>query len=331
MKTISSYLTFLLLLISCSGAAEPPVPPTGNGEEDQVQQPPKTVAECEQCIVISEQSDSQVAIADVRSNEVIWYWKPRESNVKPEHYAWFTNMSDAKPVFNGEYILATASGGGVALIRIRDKKTMFYVHVGGNTHSAEVLPDGNIVSASSTGNFLTVIGVDTLNFPENVYKKNIPIDFGHNVVWDRTNELLWSAARSEMKAFAYNFDCHRPDLELTEIITIPGIDAHDLFPKHDEDLLWLSMSKNIYLFDPRTKTTKPAEGPQASIKSISSGPASFPDIFLKPKEQWWSDEVVDSRGNAIFFKTGFRIYKARWFVKNAFSYPEKHLFKSCNK
>src|SRR5690606_31584879 len=123
-----------------------------------------------------------------------------------------SNPSEAKVVYDGKYVLMTASGGAAALIRIADKKVMFYAYAGGNTHSAELLPDGNIVSASSTGNYLTVFKVDTVNFPENVYKKNISIEDGHNVVWDRERNLLWSTSNNRLVSFKYNNNCAEPDL-----------------------------------------------------------------------------------------------------------------------
>jgi hypothetical protein len=301
-----------------------------NASKKNVEPPeaPASVADCKKCIVLSEQSDSRVAIADVASQTIIWEWKPAGS-VKPAHVQWFSNMSDAKPVYNNKYILANASGGGVALIRIADRKTMFYAYAGGNTHSAEMLPDGNIVSSSSTGNFMTVFKVDTINFPDNVYSKKVPIEFGHNVVWDHTNQKLWTAALAKMKVFTYNFNCNAPDLTLVESTDLPGEEAHDLFPVYGESSFWLTNKTHVYKFDPKTKTLKQADGIQPNIKSVSLGPDGFPTIIIHPKEQWWTDEVIDTKGKTVFHQKRLKIYKARWLVENKFSYPDNYLFKKC--
>lgn len=322
-------ILYTVMLSACLGCGDEPgaKQTTPDPDTDKVPDPPASVAECKKCIVLSEQSDSRIAIADVDSKTIIWDWKPA-NGVKADHVKWFNNMSDAKPVYNGKYILATASGGGVALVRIADKKTMFYAYAGGNTHSAEMLPDGNIVSSSSTGNFMTLFKVDTVNFPENVFSRNLPIEFGHNVVWDRQNQRLWTAAMAKMKVFTYNFTCSDPDLTLVETINLPGTEAHDLFPVYDENALWLTNTTNVYKFDVATKSVKQADVIQPNIKSVSSAPG-LPVIVIKPKEQWWTDEVIDASGNTVFYQKGLKIYKARWLVDNRFSYPENNAIKLC--
>ena len=288
------------------------------------------VEDCEKCIILSEQSEPQVAIADVAGQNIIWSWEPGNSNVKNEHLDWFNNISDAKLVYDGKYIITCASGGGVALIRIEDKKTLFYAFAGGNTHSIEILPDGNLVSASSTGDHLTVFKVDTLQFPENVYSKKIPIEFGHNVVWDRVNQLLWSAAGNDLISFEYNFNCEAPDLILSERWSFSGNDAHDLFPVFEENALWLTNTTHIFKFDVVSRVFTLAEASiHEHIKSVSSGPNGFPTIIIKPKESWWTDEVLDFDGKSVFYENGLKIYKARWLVKNNFSYPENDRIKFC--
>lgn len=276
---------------------------------------------CRQCIVLSEQSQHRVAIADIPSQHIVWEWHAALSNVKPEHVKWFNNPSDAKVVYNGKYVLTCASGGGVALIRIADKKTVFYAFAGGNTHSAELLPDGNIVAASSTGNYLTLFSVDTLRAPEQVYSKKVSIAFGHNVVWDKQRKLLWSAAMAELKAFRYNFNRQRPDLLPDTTIALPGTEAHDLFPVYGADALWLTNTTHVYRYNVSShQLTAANTSYQENIKSITSGPDGLPVIIIKPKTSWWTDEVLDTNGKRVFYQEGLKIYKARWVLPNTFSY-----------
>jgi hypothetical protein len=287
------------------------------------------VATCRQCIVIAEQAQHRIVIADLSSGAVIWEWKPENSNVQPAHVKWFSNPSDAKMVYNNDYVLMNASGGGVALIRVADKKTVFYAYAGGNTHSAELLPDGNIVSASSTGNYLMLFKTDTLHYPDGVYTKKVPIDFGHNVVWDATRQKLWSAARNHMHAFRYNFNCNAPDLVPDTVFALPGEEAHDLFPVYGENNLWLTNTTHVYKFDVVTTQLKEADVLQANIKSISSAGAGHPTILIRPKESWWTDEVLDAEGRRLFIRKGWKIYKARWVIPNTFSYPAGDKIHAC--
>ncbi|MGX5819839.1 DUF6528 family protein [Chitinophaga lutea] len=320
----------LLCCMACGkGDAAPDVPgPGGPGPGAEGPKPPATVADCKKCIVLAEQLQSRVAIADVDSKQIFWEWKPEQSNIKTQHLAWFTNTSDAKPVYDGKYLLVTASGGGVALVRISDKKTVFYAYAGGNTHSAELLPDGNIVSASSTGNFMTVFRVDTTKAAEETYSKNFPLSFGHNVVWDHKNQVLWSAADHQLLTFTYNFNCTDPILTQKDVIEIPGKDAHDLFPVYGKNALWLTNTTNVYTYSLDTKKLEQANVLQVNIKSVSSADG-LPTILIRPKTSWWTDEVIDEKGNTVFYQSGLKIYKARWYVKNTFSYPAGDGMKQC--
>ncbi|WP_160718043.1 DUF6528 family protein [Chitinophaga solisilvae] len=304
MQYTGKYLiTFFLLLAGLKGVAQT-----------------DKVAGCRRCLVMAEQSQHRIAIADVSAGKIIWEWNPAMAeDVKPEHVKWFSHPSEAKMVYGRRYVLMAASGGGVALVRIADKKTVFYAYAGGNTHSAELLPDGNIVSASSTGNFLMLFRADTSGTIVNGYTKKIPIAFGHNVVWDARRSRLWTAAMDSMHVFRYNNNLQQPDLFQDTVMALPGTEAHDLFPVFGADKLWLTNATHVYRFDPVTGKTLPAKGLQNDIKSVSSGPAGFPVIVIRPKVSWWTDEVLDANGKSIFREEGLKIYKARWVLTDTFS------------
>jgi hypothetical protein len=286
-----------------------------------------TFDNCERCIVLAEQSVNRVAILDLDSKKIVWEWLSDQSPViKPEHVAWFKFPSDAKVVYHGSAILTNASGGGVALIRIADKKVLFYAYAGGNTHASEVLPDGNIVAASSTGNFMTVFHTDTLQFPDKVYSKTIFLEFGHNVVWDKQRKLLWSATQNQLKTFTYNFDRNHPDFVVKDSIGLPTGGAHDLFPVYGEQQLYVSTEKATYIYSIKEKALKMLPESVPHIKSIGSGPTNFPVIITIPDGKpgsWWTDEIHSLDQQVIFKQPGLKIYKARWFIENPFSYFAK--------
>lgn len=325
--TILAFFMATILMGRTASATSPFINKAYQLDEDSL----ASISNCKKCMLATDITDSRIIMVDVLAGKIIWEWKPNQSNIEEDHIKWFKNFSEVKPVYENKYILTTSSGGAVALIRIADKKAVFYAYAGGNTHSAELFPDGNIVSASSTGNFLTVFKVDTTQFNKTGYAKNIFIESGHNVVWDRKNQLLWSTSNDKLFAYSYNFNCDQPDLLLKHSYPLIGSDAHDLFPIYGQNGLWLSTSDKVYRFDiSRRKLTQAKDVKiQNNIKSISSGSKTFPIIFSKPKESWWTDEILDANGQSIFYQKGLKIYKARWMLPNAFSYPARHGIRVC--
>jgi hypothetical protein len=330
MKRLVFLVALPMAFFSCEkeGIEQPKLPEEPKSPVELIR-----VEDCEKCIVLAEQLKNRVAIVDLNSKNIIWEWKAVESNVLTPHLSWFNLPDEAKPVYGGKYILLTASGGGVALVRVKDKKTLFYANAGGNPHSAELLPDGNIVTSSSTGNKLTLFKVDTLAYPDQGYRKTLFIEDGHNVVWDRQRQKLWATSNSTLKAYSYNNNCSQPSL--TEVTSIavpgPGTHPHDLFPVYGEDALWMSTTTNVYKFNvPAESFSLHTTALQSAIKSISSGPQGWPILLMQPKVQYWSDEVKDEFGRRVFQQNDLKIYKARWLVKNNFSYPENHEFRQCD-
>ncbi|MCS3798631.1 DUF6528 family protein [Niastella sp. OAS944] len=326
-KMLALAVLVAVITIQCSksGGGDPPE----NGGDSTVNNPPKTVRQ----IVLADQSVNRVAIADVDSNKVVWEWLPEKSNVGVNDVKWFVNMSDAKPVYNNKYILANASTGGVALIRIADKKTVFYAYAGnGNVHSAEVLPDGNIVIAASTGNYLMLFKTDTTAYPFSGYTKKITVADAHNVVWDKKRQLLFTASKNKLYAFTYNFNCAAPDLTLKDSTTLPASGSHDLFPLYGKDSLWLTTSNKIWAINVSTKAvTEQSDLPR--VKSVSSGPnEKYPAILLQSidgDKQWYNDKVIDMKGNTVYQLNGLKAYKGRWLLPCSFSYDSDSVVHLC--
>ena len=150
-------------------------------------------------------------------------------------------------VFNRRYILMTASGGAVALIRLSDHKLMFYANCGQNPHSAEVLPDGNIVTAESKSGEINTFVVDTVKVL-GAKANTVKLGNAHNVVWDKKRSYLYAIATKKegvTALFRFKYDGNRSNPKLINQTTLYTFSnesgGHDLFPVYgEEDKLWLT-------------------------------------------------------------------------------------------
>ncbi len=288
----------------------------------------------EKAYVLTEQSRSAILIMDATTKKNVWSWDPVTAQLPVAHQAWFGNPSEVKPVFNRRYILMTASGGAVALIRVSDHKLMYYAQAGTNPHSAEILPDGNIVVANSTGHELCTFVTDTVNVlgtRANVIK----LGNAHNAVWDKKRNLLYATATVKNDAqqnvtaifsFGYNNDKNNPKLNNQKRIYTFQSDngGHDLFPVEGEsDMLWLTTAQHVWKYNVATNIPQVAYN-FTDIKSISNSTDGI--IMLRPTEEWWAEGLMNEQENQLFSLKGAKIYKGRWMTDNTFSYPETHDF-----
>lgn len=276
-------------------------------------------------VVMVEQLSEDLVIGDVETQEILWRWSANATSIPSEHKRWFVNPSDVKSVYNGKYLIMSASEGAVALIRIADKKLMFYGNAGKNPHSVELLPDGNIVAASSQDNRMVTFRTDTISgygTPVGVYE----LCSGHNVVWDRKRCVLYATSCETLRSYEYNYDRQDPRLlNMKELVRVTDGGSHDLFPVYGKDELYWTTTNYIWKYDLVTGLLSKWKT-IFDIKSISDGPVDqgYQTIYLQPTISWYSDRMINDLGKKVFQSNGFQIYKGRWILNNLFSYPEVH-------
>jgi hypothetical protein len=339
-KTISlSLFISLFFILGCKREVSQPTAAENSSEQFSTETV-STEATAKE-MIICDQKNARIVMVDIANgNKVTWEWKPTASYamIRSGAQGWFTNLSEAKLVYSGNHLLVTASGGGVAIINISSKKAIWYDYAGGNTHSAELLPNGNVVTASSTGGYLLIFTVDSYINDESKQGGKVIFEDVHNVVWDKATKLLWAAGKDKIKAFSYNNSCSSPVLTLQKTYTMPQGNAHDLFPVYGStNELWLSNSNHLYKFNVATGAftlIKNSAGANiTTVKSVSSGPSGYATIVDRANgnggETWRTDVITDLNGVTVFRNTSYGMYKARWKLINSFSYPAGDTFHEC--
>ena len=137
---------------------------------------------------------------------VVWEWDSDEDpncKIKPG-----VGIDSAKirysPYYEKDVMIACSSGGGAWVVDYEEKTVLWEARIGGGPHSIEMLPNGDVVVAGSSGG------------PEsNGHLSYVPLSAGvkkvvhtiasygcHGVSWDPENECLWVLEGDGVKAVA---------------------------------------------------------------------------------------------------------------------------------
>ncbi|MCK4919528.1 MAG: hypothetical protein KAS71_00690 [Bacteroidales bacterium] len=256
------------------------------------------------------------------NNSVLWSWNASEATGIDSGDDLAGGPVDIKWVMGGTHILAIMSPY-VALIRIENKHVVFYGKAAGNPHSCELLPDGNIVTASSDGKMLKIFYTGGGNKPT---PYEYPFGGAHGVVWDHKRQVLWAIGGDKLWSFIYNFDRQNPSLTAKDKYVIEP-SGHDLYPVPGEDKLYFT-SKNLWVFDIATgeQTVLLDKGPKSVSQNGPNGEIIYTqgmggnaaELGLK---KWQTPHIKSLNGSTRTYE-GAGFYKVRWFIPCPFSYKE---------
>ncbi|MDO5310187.1 MAG: DUF6528 family protein [Planctomycetia bacterium] len=256
-------------------------------------------------------------------DSIAWQWDPSKA-LPADQAKWFGNISECKSACGTSCALVAASGGGVALIRLEDSAILFYGLAGGNTHSIAMTPDGNFISASSTGAFLALFVPqgdlsEPASAPTPIYKK-FPYFGAHGVVWDDKRQILWALGSREITAYRYIGGKESPDLQEIWKQELKGAanNGHDLYPAPGYDAL-MTTGEGVTVFDPDKKEFIEVSN-RHGVKSISLSHDGL-TLLQCATIEWWCESVFydDLKKHKVGTYDGAKFYKARWFEPNEFS------------
>lgn len=242
----------------------------------------------------------------VAKKNALWSWRAGNSPEIPEKIRGSFRTTDECKSY-GETILITSSGGGVALIRRKDKACLFYA-TSKNAHSACLLPGNLVAVASSFGG--DEVGVFDLGKSGAEAVSSVPLYGAHGVVWDAKRKRVWALGTKVLLLL-------RPDgrrLIKEASYELPAVGGHDLSWSLQDELL-ISVDEHCFRFDCDDRNFSPLKdlANEVKVKSIDVNRKSGRIVWHRgTKETWWSDTIrFLEPGREMIFR-GERIYKVRW-------------------
>ncbi|MFK7692467.1 DUF6528 family protein [Paenibacillus sp. HJGM_3] len=287
-------------------------------------------------IGVSDQASQKVlvldpAVSDWNSDSAIkWSWSPSASNGFGDLTgAWGlpTEVRLRKGIaWGGQWMLMTDSRGLAAIVPYPagDSKK-WALNVGGNPHAIELLPNGNVAIAASTGGWVRVYTSSQGPASSTYAQYNQP--GAHAALWDPDNEILWTAGSSGVAGLKIGGTADQPTLTEYRRLDVKSLNAHDVQPVYgDNNRLWVASGGKLYQYVKSTNTldlTYPeaSQTSRVGIKAVGnqlSGQVieTVADIAKNPVgtctlNSWCTDTVDFFFPNMTRKRTGAAFYKAR--------------------
>lgn len=263
------------------------------------------------------------AISDWNKPEAVkWTWQPSMSlGYSYADISQWGGPSDVKlrnsAFCGGQCLVATAgSMATIATYPAGQKKWASYV--GGNPHAAELLPNGNIAVAASTGGWVRIYA--SSQGPNSTFYYEYALPGAHGVLWDPQLNVLWAVGDYKLVALKVQGSDSRPTLEKSFEVNLPTNWGHDLYAVYgDPDRLWVTTGSRVYQYVKSRKTfieSYPGADMinRAGVKSIGNQP-SGQVVLTQPKEGSLFDWSTDTAQMFVPAETRLRSLAAFYKVR----------------
>ncbi|WP_248928336.1 DUF6528 family protein [Paenibacillus hamazuiensis] len=288
-------------------------------------------------IAMSEQSTDKILVMDPNaadwnsSSAVKWSWAPTTSNGFSGLTAYWGTPTEARlrnsSFFGGQVMLVTDSKGLAGIIPYpAGNAKLWAANVGGNPHAAELLPNGNVAIAASTGGWVRVYTSSQSSTSATYAEYSLPS--AHGVLWDPAGELLWTIGNAAIVGLKVGGTAAAPTLTEQVRLDVTKLNGHDIQPVYgDTDRLWVASGGKVYQY---VKSTNSLDLTYAGASSISrvgvksvgnqvsgqvvetvTDTAKSPPGACSTVNNWCTDTVDMFLPDATRTRTGAVFYKAR--------------------
>lgn len=297
-------------------------------------------------VLLTEQASKRILVLDPKRrvwdpamdpSSVRWAFSPHDrpgyKDLRPDVSWVYPSESKVRRHRGRTYVLTTASFGFVAVVDFPSGRRYWGAAIGPgddlfNPHSAEILPDGNVAVACSTGALVRLYAAS--QGPRASRYAEAELKGAHGLHWDGAREVLWAIGDDELVTYAVGGTRARPTLTRRFSVGLPigtpgkTPGGHDLFPVAGRPgRLWVTTNASVFQYDIGSEAfvqdfAGAAEISRKSVKGVGDDPRTGQVVTTVPEsgleETWWTTRVSVHRPRGEYELVGGGIYKARWFL-----------------
>lgn len=282
-------------------------------------------------IAVTDQGSRRILVFDPAgkdwnaSEALKWSWAPNASNGFADEPQGWGLPSDVKlrknAALGGESMIVCDSYGLAAIVPYpAGNARQWSQTIPGNLHAVELLPDGNLAIAASTGGWVRLYA--SSQGPNAAQHAHYDLPGAHGVLWDPRERVLWAVGDEWLVALRVGGTASEPELaeDAERKFRLPTLWGHDLYPVYgDPDKLWVTTNTAVYQFSKSAQaflTTYAGadEINRAHVKGIGnrrSGQVALTAPRNGGLYAWTTDTVHTYHPNGSFSLEGGAFYKAR--------------------
>ncbi|MFF1378571.1 DUF6528 family protein [Streptomyces sp. NPDC058308] len=297
-------------------------------------------------VLLTEQASRRILVLDPRRrvwdpavdpSAVCWEFSPlgdpRYRDLDPDMSWVYPCEAKVRLHRRRTYVLTTASFGFVAVVEHPTGRRYWGTAIGPgddlfNPHSAELLPDGNVAVACSTGARVRLYAAS--RGPRSARYTEAELKGAHALHWDAAREVLWALGDDELVTYAVGGKAARPTLTRLSAVGLPvgapgrTPGGHDLFPVAGRPgRLWVTTGAAVFQYETRSgEFVRDFAGYETisrkSVKAVGDDPRTGQVVTTVPEsglgETWWTTTVSVHRPESSYKYVNGGIYKARWWL-----------------